>query len=274
MPIGSIMGVTVSPIFVSDYTEGKEEEGMKEIERLMMVHALVVLGLNLPIVFFKEAPEFYPSRAALISKAKETFDLKAETVELLKNKNYLVFVVVFSLVYSVYSALGAIINNLIEPYGFTNQDTSVIAICLVIAGILSSVATGLLLDTYQKYLKTVRILTFFTFVGIASTNYTATSRSLPLFIMSAIFLGIFLLPELSVGMSFAVEITHPVSEAASNGILLMISQLLSVIIAIAGTIIADIYPLYAVWMFMGQITVAFLASLFLVEDLRRLKMEN
>lgn len=45
-------------------------------------------------------------------------------------------------------------------------------------------------------------------------------------------------------------------------------------ITLVGTIVADIEPLYAAWMFMGQILLAFIASLFLDEDLRRLNMES
>lgn len=274
VPLGAILGVVISPIIVSDYTEQRAAEVKGEIEQLLFVHALVVLVLNLPIVFFKEAPEFPPSHSALMRKNTGSFSLKSETAALLKNKNFLIYSVVFSMVYSMYTALGAIINGLIEPYGFNIKETSICMVCLVVSGILSSFATGVLLDKHKTYLNLIRVLNFFTFFGVASTNYTLPSRSFPLLLGSSIFTGIFLLPQLSVGLSFSVEITHPVSEAASTGSLMLLSQVLGVAITFIGTIVANIWPLYAAWMFMGQIFIAFVVSFFLKEDLRRLDMES
>ena len=120
VPIGALLGVGMSPFYVSDFTEDRRAEVKGEIEHFLLVHAIVVLVLNILMIFYKEAPENYPSQAAKFSNQKEKFDLRKETKDLLKNKNYLLFMVAFSMVYSMYTALGAIINALIAPYGFTN----------------------------------------------------------------------------------------------------------------------------------------------------------
>ena len=74
--------------------------------------------MNLGLIFFyKEKPEFYPSKAAHQATSVE-FSMKNDLKKLIKNKNYLFMLLTYSLLYGVYTCLGAVINNLVTPYGF------------------------------------------------------------------------------------------------------------------------------------------------------------
>ena len=69
--------------------------------------------MNVPLLLlFKESPEFYPSRVAVMSQETK-FDFKKEIKMLLKNKNYLLLLTSFVMLYSIYTCMGSIINDIV-----------------------------------------------------------------------------------------------------------------------------------------------------------------
>lgn len=55
--------------------------------------------------------------------------------------------------------------------------------------------------------------------------------------VNLVFLGVFVLPIIPLGYSFSVELTYPVSEPMSNGIMILISQLVGTVVSIIGSYI-------------------------------------
>lgn len=86
-------------------------------------------------------------------------------------------------------------------------------------------------------------------------------------------LGFFLLPILPVGYSFGSELTYPISETMSNGVLSLFAQLAGTGITSISTKLIDKDPMYACYLMTALTFVAALSSRFVKEDLRRLKFK-
>ena len=274
VPFGCIVGMALGPFFVSDADKVDRVHGRKDLDFYMLICAFTALAFSFWIIFYKEEPRHFPSSAAKTAKKKTEFSLMDDMWLLLRNKNYILMTISFCMLYGVYTCLGAIINTLVSPYGFTSGDTSVFGATCIVSGLVGSFIIASLLDKYKKFLLTIRLLCLGSLLATSLVNYTLPSRNMWLLEANIAVVGFFVLPIFPVGYSFSVELTYPVSEAMSNGGMMLFSQLLGVGITFLATVIADKQPLYCCWLFMAMMAVALVVSFFVKEDLRRLNMER
>lgn len=79
----------------------------------------------------------------------------------------------------------------------------------VISGVISSLVTGILLDKYQKYLLTLRIICWgTTLIFVITFTIYVESNDYYLYTM-CILIGTLLVPILPVGSAFGGELTFP-----------------------------------------------------------------
>lgn len=64
----------------------------------------------------------------------------------------------YALYYGIYTAMGAIINNLVSPFGYTTSSTTLFAATFILAGLISSFIVSGYIDKTKKYLKVFRVL--------------------------------------------------------------------------------------------------------------------
>jgi hypothetical protein len=71
------------------------------------------------IVFTSATPPTPPSAAALAPKHEITNGMWNDTKVLMCNKNYILILIIFTLIYTIYAGLGFIIAPLLTPYNYT-----------------------------------------------------------------------------------------------------------------------------------------------------------
>lgn len=142
---------------------------------------------------------------------------------LMKNKNYIILTLVFTLVYSVYTCLATVISPISEPYGFDPTDASIMGACFVLSGVVGSFMISIMLDKYKCFLKSIRFICFGSLISALGIYFSLKSGKLYLVCVNIGILGFCLLPICSVGYSFCTELTYPISEPMSNGIMTFVS---------------------------------------------------
>ena len=65
---------------------------------------------------------------------------------LMKNRNYLTLVTVYTLLFGIYGSMTSVVDKLVSPYGYTSDETSIFGATLILSGILSSVLYSAILD--------------------------------------------------------------------------------------------------------------------------------
>ena len=68
-----------------------------------------------------------------------------------------------------------------------------------------------------------------------------------------------------------MELTYPTPEAVSNGMMLLPSKIYSSLLAVVAGLASQASPLYAIMIFIGNAIVCAICSVFIREELRRLK---
>lgn len=97
------------------------------------------------------------------------------------------------------------------------------AILFLVAGILTSFFYGTLLDKYQCYRKMLMVICFSSGVIFIMCIFTIPSKNVVLAAMSFMLVGVGMIPIMSVAYSFSVELTYPLPEALTNGMMISLS---------------------------------------------------
>lgn len=149
--------------------------------------------------------------------------MKEALYDLFTNKNYICLFISFNFLYGLYCAISGIIAQFTSYYKFTTSENSIICLVFLMSGIFNSFLMGTLLDKYQCYRKSLIFLccsSVFTlalsFFGLPSTQLMTESAIMMV-------TGATIIPIVTIAFSFAAEITYPVPESYSIGILLSVS---------------------------------------------------
>ena len=83
----------------------------------MIVQNIVVSIPTIPtLIFAKEKPESPPSAAA--SRKEEPMNLAQNLRILLRNPSYILLSISFTMLYGIYTSLGAVVAAITAPFGF------------------------------------------------------------------------------------------------------------------------------------------------------------
>jgi len=144
---------------------------------------------------------------------------------LLGNKSYLLLCGAYTLLYGVYTSLGAVVAAITEPYGFKSVDNAIFGGIFIFSGVAGSFILGIALDKTSKYKMMIMGTSFGAILFIGLAFFTLPSMSTTLFAINLVFVGFCVIPIIPIGLSFAVELTFPVPEAMSNGMMILPSQI-------------------------------------------------
>ena len=194
--------------------------------------------------------------------------------ELLRNGNYLLLLSTYALMYGVYACLGAILNTLVEPYGFDSADAAIFGGVFITSGLIGSFVASGILDKYAAYKKVTCASCWGTLIFGSMLLGTFLTGNIIIVSINIACMGFFILPILPIGYSFAVEITYPVSEVMSNGTMMLVAQLLGTLLTGITSEIHAYHDRMVAPFLMIIVLFPCLLCLNIKEDLRRVNAES
>lgn len=234
-------------------------------------------GVFMFAVFRHEKPPTIPSAAALVKHDDITHGMWSDTKTLFKNFNFVLVLLIFTFIYTVYSGLGFIINPLFIPFGYTTTQISLLAAIFVLVGSISSVAAGIFLDKTKKYLFMVRAIPWIGSLIFLLAIFVIPTGSFGGSLTIVVIGGIVCVPIIAVSFSFGTEVSHPVQPALVIGAMMSCAQLsLFGMNFVFLALLADNppnhspEPVMCLLVFEALLFVSGLLSLPVKEDLRRL----
>jgi MFS family permease len=222
------------------------------VDTILLIYGIPsLIGMVLHIIFVKDKPAVPPNPIAAEKKVSMNVGLKA----LFKNRDYLFLLGLFLIGLGAFNAILTKIDFMFKnrPLDIDPALTAgIVGGLMVIGGLLGAVILSALSDKFHKRK-----------IFLVLAAGTAVPLSLCLQYFSSIVLlgacglvfGFFLISALPVGLTYAVEKTHPVPEATSNGVLMLSGQ-------ISGLPIVFFFNMTAVTILFG---VAFILALLLTD---------
>lgn len=152
MAIGQIIPV----VLVSESKVTDDNNNVKGMPDLMLAEFIIVLlPLFLTLVFFPALPPSPPSKAAeqkilLITNSlhnqpssADTSQIWSKLLSLYQNKHYVQLFCAFSLGVGFFYTLLTLLNQLIRPHGYSNDDAGTFGSVFIVFGLIGGAITGM-----------------------------------------------------------------------------------------------------------------------------------
>jgi MFS family permease len=216
--LGMLLGLLFAPFLVI---------GVNDLSLLLLVYGiLALLSGVLFVIFAKNEPPTPPSKDATVEKVFNFKGIK----DLFTNKYFLILIFIFFIGLGTFNMVASYIDKFLQPRGFTEVDAGIIGALMLLGGIMGCIVMSAISDKYKKRKLLIIISILITTVSLAILTFAADIILVSLF---GFLLGFGILSAGPVALEYAVEITSPIPEASSNGILMMVGQVGGIIFIVA-----------------------------------------
>jgi MFS family permease len=142
----------------------------------------------------------------------------------------------FSVYVGFFNSVSALINQILEPYGFTETEAGIAGGVLIIAGLISSAIVSPINDRFKKYILIIRIAVPIHAICYIALYFAPSSPyGLAPSIVVCALLGASAFALLPVALEFIVEVTYPYSPEIGSTILWSGGQIFGAIFTIIQT---------------------------------------
>lgn len=174
------------------------------------------------------------------SESGEVINFRTSLKLLIKDKNFHLVAQAYGIYFGLFGAYNTTLNQMcMNHFPGREQEIGLMGFTSVILGLIGILLAGVWLDKTKRY-KSISVATFlacttsllaFTLILVYTDNFTLVYVSFSIFGFSSY-------PYMTVGLEHAAEITYPIPEGITSGILLLFGNMYAIVLTfICGAII-------------------------------------
>jgi MFS family permease len=206
--VGTALGMVLTPVLM-------ETMSIPSIQ--LLYGGLAAFSALLFIVLARDTPPTPPCPPGMEVRSLMLDGLKhALTV-----RYFLYYLLVAFIGLGVFNGITTWVENIIRPRGFTPTQAGTLGALLLIGGILGAVIIPPFSDKQQKRQRYLLLGILLSIPGLVGITF---ATSYWLLLVSAFWLGFFLVSTSPIGMQYAAEVTIPTPEGTSNGLIQLFGQ--------------------------------------------------
>ncbi len=213
--LGIMIGEILTPFLFVQYG----------IETVLLIYGIFsLLAMILYFAFTKNAPSAPPNKFA----GQKAFNYDG-MMRLFKNSNFNILLIISFVAFGAFNAISSEVDIIFQKITTPVEAHGILGGLIILGGILGAGIVSTISDMTQKrviYIKIAIIIsTILVGLLIVFTDFYIEA------VVSLSF-GFFLVSALPVGLIYATELTYPITEEASNGLLITLGQISSLIFII------------------------------------------
>ncbi len=211
MFIGILLGMLLTPFLIVG----------NDLSPMLLIYGILSLVVGaLFIAFVKSRPPTPPS----IKPYNEKVLMFEGVKKLFKDKSFLILVITFFLGLGIFNMITTYIQVILTPKNpaFDATFAGIVGGIMLLGGIIGAIIISALSDKFQK--KVILIIISITIATISLYVFSFVTDATLIMVFAFLF-GFGLLSAAPVALEYAVDITKPVPEASSNGMLMMVGQI-------------------------------------------------
>lgn len=214
--LGVALGMILTPLIVT----------FSDISTMLFIYGLfsLIVGILFPLLA-KNKPYF----SSLTKSNQDKLSLKKELSLLLSNKLFWILIINFFISLGAFNMVTTYIELIIVPRGLSSIDAGILGGLLLLGGIIGTILLAPLSDKLHKRRLLIITSNLIAVIGIFVLTFTS---NIVVFNLFGFLYGIGLLSAGPLVLEYAVEITKPVPEASSNGILMVVGAISGIIFII------------------------------------------
>jgi MFS family permease len=206
--LGAGIGLALTPVLVESWSIGG----------VQLLYGGVALATGLVFVLVaRDRPRALPQ----IDEETEHAPLLDGFRHALSVRPFTVFLGMAFVGMGVFNGLSTWVEEIVRPRGFSSTDAGSMGAALLVGGVVGAVVLSALSDRAGRR---VPFLTLAFTVAAPALVWVTFARSLAGLLAAAFVLGFFMTSAMPVGMQYSAEITYPVSEGTSNGLIQLVGQ--------------------------------------------------
>lgn len=200
----------------------------------------------------------------------DQMSFKEQLKKSLTNVNYILLVFSYGINTGVYYALGTLLNVILQAYFPANVHIGWIGFTMVVSGIIGSVVVGVILDKTKKFRLIIVLVYLITLIWMGGFTGLLLLKNYPLAYVSMFCLGFTMTGFLPLGFEFAAELTYPINEGLTSGMLNASAQLCGIIFTLTASKLTTVWDVKWInTLFTGLLLIGFTLMAVIKEDLRR-----
>ncbi len=227
------------------------------------------------LVFFRDRPETPPCAAA----GEERVGFRESFGQLKGNINFILIFISGGLLVGNFNMMSTVVEQIFTPFGYTSADASLLGTIYMLSGVVGSLLIGKMVDLRKCYRIAWLFIQFMTLLGLIVLAYSIHAGASRYIIFALIcVLGAGTVTGMPLGTDFGCEVSFPVGEAMSSGLVILLSQIIGAVgVQAAGDINEEVNKrgaMRCIYMMGGVSIVATLLSALIHNDLRRENYEK
>jgi MFS transporter, FLVCR family, MFS-domain-containing protein 7 len=160
------------------------------------------------------------------SSERPNIPLRESLPHILHSVEFWLVFIPFSVYVGFFNSISSLLNQILQPYGFSDTDSGIAGALLIVVGLVTSFITSPVLDRTKKYLLAIKIA-----VPVIAFSYLAFiwmpgTRADPGPFVILAFEGASSFALLPVAVEYLVELGHPISPEVTSTVTWAGSQLL------------------------------------------------
>jgi sugar phosphate permease len=208
---------------------------------LIMEFIITFFSCLLFMTLMRNKPKFPPSYS---QQNYKILSLKEGLQSLKKDTNFIKLLISLTCIVGFINIFGTIFNSYMALYKIKDSSATYTAATANLVGIVAALFVGHIIDKSKKYKYAMiicNIISLCTFIVTLILMETINQKYLSIasFICYTLIIG-FSVPIYTSGMDFVCEITYPVGESISEGVIMTFNQIMGII----GILICDSFRLY------------------------------
>jgi MFS transporter, FLVCR family, MFS-domain-containing protein 7 len=182
----------------------------------------------LPAPFLPKQPPTPPSASSSLPKTS----LSQSVPLLIRSPSFWLVFLPYTVYVGLFNALSSLLNQILEPYGFSETDAGITGALLIVVGLVFAAITSPLSDRYHTHLTPIKILVPILAIAYLAFTFAPATRNVaaPYAISAVIGAASFAL--VPIALEYLVEVNWPASPEVSSVFCWAGGQLLGAILII------------------------------------------
>ncbi len=206
--LGTALGMLLTPILTEKLS----------IPTVQLIYGgIATIAVVLFIALSREHPVTPPCPPGMEVRSLMLDGLK----QIVKSVPFWLFVIVYFVGLGIFNGISTWVENIIRPRGFSPVDAGTLGASMIVGGILGAVIIPILSDKQHKRQRYMLLGVLLAIPGLVGVTF---ATSLWLILLSAFWMGFFLISVAPIGMQYVAEVTFPAPEGTSNGLIQFAGQ--------------------------------------------------
>lgn len=217
-PFGAALGQLISPFWA---------DKPSDIPNLVLYVSIITSVACIPAFFIPSRPPTPPSAGSSLDEHRDGWNsMKKDLRVLVRSPEFFIIFLSYSVYVALFNAFSSLINQILEPYGFSEDNAGIAGAVLIVVGLVFAAISSPIIDKYKFYLLFMKSAVPVVGICYLIFIWAPGTRSLAYVYVVVALLGAASFGMVPVVLEFMVEIHHPLGPELASTICWCGGQLL------------------------------------------------